>query len=240
VARNLRFALPPIRGAGAQLALAFVIVSVVAVLSPKWLATWFVLSPEYFLHRFALFQPLSYAFIGDSPTAVIFGAIILWSIGAALEADWGRRRLLMFAIGAPAAAGLLVIAMSFFLPAMEGRGWVGGTALTSAVWVGYGLRVGRHQTNFWGLPVTGNVLALIGVGFVFLDAAYKRDWIGAFPAVLAMAFAFAYVQWGFPANLFERLGSWRLKRQLSRRSSQLKVVSGGDRNMPTDSDKYLH
>ncbi len=44
-----------------------------------------------------------------------------------------------------------------------------------ALWVAYGLSFGRRQTNFWGLPVSGNVFALIGVGFVFLNGAFSAS-----------------------------------------------------------------
>lgn len=239
MARNFRFALPPIHGAGAQLAIAFLIVSVITVLGKSVIAPFTLLVPAYVFEKYFVWQPLTYGFIETSPTGVIFGAIILWSIGGALESDWGRRRLFTFAVATPAAAGLVVLAMAPFLPRVQEMAFAGGTAMTSSLWVAYGLRVGRGQTNFWGMPVTGNMLALIGVGFIFLDGAFN-GWLKELPAVIALAFAFAYVQWGFPARFIEQFGSWRLKKQLSRRTSQLKVVSGGERNMPNDSDKYLH
>jgi hypothetical protein len=89
------------------------------------------------------------------------------------------------------------------------------------------------------MPVSGNVLALIGVGFVFLSGAFSRNWLGVMPAVIALIFTFAYVQWRFPTAIFERIGSWRLKRRLAKRTSQLRVVSEGQRNTSTGSDKFL-
>ncbi len=238
MARGFRFALPPIRGAGAQLAVVFLVVSVVTVLAKQVLAPYLVLLPAAVLSGF-VWQPLTYAFIETSPTGVIFGALILWSIGGALESDWGRRRFFAFAVLTPAIAGVLLVLASLVLAPLRGAVFVGGTAMTSACWVAYGLRVGPSQTNFWGMPVTGNVLALIGVGFVFLEGAFG-SWIGVLPAVLALVLTFFHVQWRLPGAFFERFGSWRLRRQLNRRSAQLKVVSGGQRNMPSDSDKYLH
>lgn len=238
MARGFRLVLPPVRGAGAQLAVAFLVGSVLTVLFKKVLAPFVVLIPEAVLHGF-VWQPLSYCFVETSPTGVIFGAIILWSIGGALESDWGRRRFFLFAIGTPAVAGVLTVLLSLLVEPLRAYVFVGGTAMTSACWVAYGLRVGPSQTNFWGLPVTGNVLALIGVGFVFLEGAFS-SFILVLPAAFALALTFAYVQWRFPTALFERLGSWRLRRQLNKRTRQLKVVSGGQRNMPGDSDKYLH
>jgi membrane associated rhomboid family serine protease len=234
-----RLVFPPIRGAGAQLAIAFLIISVVAVIGKNVIMPLVALAPGLVIAKYFVWQPFTYGFIETSPTGVIFGAIILWSIGGVLESDWGRRRLFTFALATPAAAGLVVVAMAFFLPKLQEMIFAGGTAMTSSLWVAYGLRVGRHQTNFWGMPVSGNILALIGVGFVFLDGAFN-GWLRELPAVIALAFTFAYVQWGFPAKLFARLGSWRLQRRLNKRSSHLSVVSDGQRNMPQDSDKYLH
>jgi len=239
MARGYRFAVPPIRGAGAQLAIAFLIVSVVTALGGKALVPYVALVPALVVEKYFVWQPLTYGFIETSPTGVIFGALILWSIGGSLEGYWGRRRFFTFAIATPTAAGLLLLALSPFLPAVQEVAFAGGTAMTSSLWVAYGLRIGRGQTNFWGLPVTGTVLALIGVGFVFLDGAFN-GFLRELPAVFALALTFAYVQLRFPTAVIERIGSWRLKRQLSRRTGQLRVVSDGQRNTSGDSDKYLH
>ena len=88
------------------LVVALVVGSVIFALCPPAIRELLLLTPAQVLGRLALWQPLSYAFIADSPMGVIFGAIIVWSIGGALEGSWGPRRLLWFAVGSTVLAGV--------------------------------------------------------------------------------------------------------------------------------------
>jgi membrane associated rhomboid family serine protease len=234
--------MPPLRGVAPKLAVALVAGSVLFAVV-RGLRPWLALVPDEVFAGFRLWQPLSYAFIETSPMGVIFGAIIIWSIGGALEQQWGAKRFLLFSLGTTALAGLLTAAVAtllgsvgaaLFLPA-----YAGGTALTGSMWVAYGLLIGPRQTNFWGMPVTGNMLAFIGAGFVFLNAAFS-GFQTVVPDALALLFAFFYVKGYGPGALWTRFRSWQLQRELDRRSSHLKVVGGEKRNVRGDSDKYLH
>ena len=231
--------LPPIRTVAAQLAVGLVLGSVVFAFGKSSFSEWIILVPGLVFTKFAFWQLLTFSFIEDNTMGVIFGALILWSIGGALENTWGRRRLWIFALGVNAAAALLTTLVALVVKPIYWHPFVGGHVMTSALWVAYGLAWGNRQTGFWGMPVTGNVLALIGVGFVFLNGAFS-SWLAIIPDAFALMMAFAYVKLGFPERTFERFNSWRLRRQLARRRAHLDVVSGQKRNMPTDSDRFLH
>jgi hypothetical protein len=90
--------------------------------------------------------------------------------------------------------------------------------------VSYGLYIGRGQANFWGIPVTGNVLALIGAGFVVINALTSH-WILMVPEFFALGIAFVYMRGGSPRQLWLRLQHARLQRQLRGRSKHLRVIS---------------
>ncbi len=233
---RVSFGLPPIRTAGAKLAIALVVGSLAfAVAGGPWL----LLAPKLIVAKLALWQFFTYAFVETSPMGVIFGAIILWSLGGALEQTWGARRMVTFALGVTVSAGVLTFATAWLYPPIWNAVFPGGNVMTSALWVAYGLSWGQRQTGFWGMPVTGNVLALIGVGFVVLNAAFAGPMV-VIPDAFALAMTFAFVKLGFPERTLERFNSWRLRRQLARRRAHLDVVSGQKRNMPTDSDRFLH
>ena len=234
--QRISFGLPPIRTAAAKLAVALVAGSLIFAVA---LHEWVLLVPKLIIGQHAYWQFFTYAFVETTPMGVIFGAIILWSIGGSLEQTWGARRLLTFALGVTVAAGLLTFVAGWIYSPIFGTGFAGGNVMTSALWVAFGLSWGQRQTNFWGLPVTGNVLALIGVGFVVLNAAFGNPMV-VIPDVFALLITFAFVRYGFPERTFERFNSWRLRRQLARRRAHLDVVSGQKRNMPTDSDRFLH
>lgn len=231
--------LPPIRTVAAQLAVGLVLGSIVFAFGKNSFGEWLLLVPELIFTRFAFWQLLTWSFVETSSMGVIFGAIILWSIGGSLEQTWGKRRLLTFALVVNALAALFTALLALGVPPIYAHGFPGGTVMTSALWVAYGLSWGNRQTGFWGMPVSGNGLAWIGVGFVFLNGAFG-SWLAIIPDAFALAMTFAFVKLNFPSRTLEQFNSWRLRRQLARRRAHLDVVSGQKRNMPTDSDRFLH
>ncbi|HZN94678.1 MAG TPA: DUF1751 domain-containing protein, partial [Myxococcales bacterium] len=125
-----------------------------------------------------------------------------------------------------------------FAPLDERVMFPGAWVMGSAMWVAFGLYVGRGQTNFWGLPVTGNQLAAIGAGFVVLNALMSSV-LQMVPQLVAIVLTLAYMRGASPRLLWLRVQSWRLQRQAKTRSRHLKVISP-ERNTPRDSDRYLH
>jgi hypothetical protein len=224
--------------AATKLAVALIAGSLIAALAGQ-AAGWIALSPEWMVERFALWQPITFAFIEVTPMGVIFGALILWSVGGALEMQWGARKLLMFAIGTTALAGLLTAALALLWTDVFFHVYAGGTVMTTAVWVAYGWSLGRMQTGFWGLPLSGNALAWVGVGFVMLQAAFARSIVPVVPEIFAVGSAYVYVKVGTPRALVLRLRQWNTQRSLRARSRHLRVVTK-DRNTSSDSDRYIH
>ena len=228
--------LPGLQGAAAWLAVALVVGSVVFALSREGIGELLRLVPGLVLRGY-VWQPLSYAFVESSPMGVIFGALILWQLGGALEQTWGTRRMAAFAVGTTVLAGVVTVLLALVVRELLAIPFTGGWVMGSSLWVAYGLSFGRRQTNFWGLPVTGNVFALIGVGFVFLNGAFSR-FVYVVPEAVALLLTWAYLRLGGPSSWFLRLQSWRLQRQLRTRSKHLTLVSP-DRNTPRDSDRFI-
>ncbi|MFT3714337.1 MAG: rhomboid family intramembrane serine protease [Archangium sp.] len=234
---RLAFRMPEIRSAAGALAIVLIAVSVLGALFKPFLVLT-ALVPEAVIHGF-VWQLLTYAFVENSPTGVIFGALITWSIGGALEMMWGRRRMLFFTAGVVVLAAIFTVALALLVPALVREWYPGGTVMTGALWVAYGLQIGRGPANFWGLPTTGNVLALIGVGFVFLNGAFAGI-STVIPSAFALLFTFLYTRGFRPSELWTRFQTWRLQRSLDKRSAHLRTIDGGRSNMGRDSDKYLH
>jgi membrane associated rhomboid family serine protease len=234
--RGFRPMLPGLQGAASWLAVALVVGSVVYALTRDGLGELLRLTPGAVLHGF-VWQPLSYAFVESSPMGVIFGALILWQLGGALEQTWGTRRMTAFALGTTVLAGVVTVLLALVVRALLPIPFSGGFVMGSSLWVAYGLSFGRRQTNFWGLPVSGNVFALIGVGFVFLNGAFS-SFLLVIPEAVALLLTWAYLRLGGPSDWFLRVQSWRLQRQLRTRSKHLTLVSP-DRNTPRDSDRFI-
>ena len=234
--RGFRPLLPGLRGAAAWLAVLLVVGSVLFALTRDGLGGLLRLIPGAVLRGF-VWQPLSYGFVESSPMGVIFGALILWQLGGALEQSWGTRRMALFAVGTTVLAGVVTVLLSLVVPELRGIPFSGGFVMGSALWVAYGLSFGRQQISFWGLPVSGNVFALIGVGFEFLNGAFS-SFLLVSPEAVALLLTWAYRKVGGPSDWLLRFQSWRLQRQLRSRSKHLSLVSP-DRNTPRDSDRFI-
>ncbi len=217
---------PGLESMSAKLAIGLVAGSVLFLLTRNAQGALLLLAPG-FIGSF-LWQPFTYAFIEVSPLGILFGAIIIWSIGGWLEGMWGSRRLLMVALGCTALAGLLTALVGIFLSVRTV--YTGGTVMTTILWVGFGLTIGRGQTNFWGLPLSGNAFAGIGVGFVVLSiltsgGSPAQGFLLQLPDVFGVLLIFAYVRGVSPRRLWLQFQHWRLQRQLRNRSRNLRVMS---------------
>ena len=232
---QFNFRMPTIRSAAGALAIAMIVTSVLVAVIDRLQAI-IPLVPELVLRGF-VWQLVTYALVEISPMGVIFGAIILWNLGGFVEQSWGRRRFVLFCLSIAVLSALATVLLS--LVVHVGRGYPGAMVLTGSLWVAYGMQIGRGQTNFWGLVVTGNVLALIGVGFVVLNAAFSGIAL-VIPEAFGLFFTFLYMRGAQPSLLWIRFRSWQLDRDLKKRSAHLKGIDGGRRNVGGDSDKYLH
>jgi hypothetical protein len=217
----------------ARLALGLVAGSVLALLA-RPLGALLVLWPSQVFFGLRLWQPFTYAFVELSPLGIIFGALILYSIGGGLEMSWGSRRLLWVVYGGAVLAGFLTALVGLLFELRIP--YTGGFVMATLAWVAYGLSIGRGQTNFWGIPITGNVLAAIGAGFVVLNSL-AAGWLSQLPQLFALGIAFFYVRGGSPRHMWLRLQHWRLQRQLRGRSRHLRVIS---EERPDSSDRYLN
>lgn len=232
-----RFGMPPIRSVAAKLAIALVMGSIVAGLLERTTGLMLYLVPGQVFGG-AVWQPFTWLLLENDPLGILFGALIIWSIGGALEQTWGARRLLWVTFTITFTSGVLTLLLSLLIPVMQVGLFAGGMVVTGSLWVGYGLLFGKTPMNFWGIPVTGNTLAAIGVLFVVINAVFGSPLL-VIPEVMGILMVAAYVKLGSPRVFLLRYQSWRLQRQLKQRGKHLRVI-GGDRNMPGGSDRYLH
>ena len=224
--------------ASTKLAIALVAGSLIHYLVGPYFGDVLPLIPDDVLHHLKLWQPLTYSFVAGDPMSVIFGALVIWQIGSSLESTWGSRRFVAFSLGITVLAGLVTCGVALLYPPLREGGFFGAWVMGTAIWVAYGLSFGRAETNFWGMPLSGNMFALIGVGFVVLNGAFA-GWRVVVPDLFGLVFTLLYIKGASPRLLWLRFTSWRLQRKMKRRSKVLTLVSK-DRNIGGDSDRYLH
>ncbi|HEX5750511.1 MAG TPA: DUF1751 domain-containing protein [Archangium sp.] len=214
---------PSVESTAARLAIGLVVGSVLS-LAVRSVGALLVLTPGAVFPGLMLWQPFTYGFVELSPLGIIFGAFALYSIGGGLEMSWGSKRLLWVVLGGTVLAGFLTVLLSLFFPQLRAMPYPGGWVMGTIAWVAYGLSIGRGQTNFWGIPITGNVFAGIGAFFVLLNSL-AGSWISQVPEIFALGITFIAVRGGSPRTLMLRLQHWRLQRQLRGRSRHLRVIS---------------
>lgn len=230
--------LPPVRNASTALAVVIVITSVIwKVAGDAGVELYLVPGSVW---SGAVWQLVTWLLPALPQTgSVLFSALIVWSTGGSLEMLWGRARYLRFMLVVTALAGVLTTLLALLLPPLRGVPFFGGNVLSAIAWVGYGCATWRSQLNFFGYPLTGKTFALIGVGIAFLNAVFSNPLL-LVAEFFALALTFAYARYHLPGSLLERLGSWRLHRDLKKRSAHLHSIDGGRRNTDAGSDKYLH
>jgi membrane associated rhomboid family serine protease len=240
---QLRIALPEIRNAATALALASIVLSVVWWLLLLSTGISLYLRPVTVFESLHLWQPVSWLVASNDAWGVLFTGLILWSIGGSIERRWGRSRFLRYVFGVTFVSGLLTLGLSLVITPLQAMMFTGGSTMSSMVWVTWGLLIWDEQTNLFGFPITGRTFALLGVILPVMIALF--GWplatMSLVPTFIAIALAFIIVRGGFsPSDFWLRFQSARLQRDLKKRSSRLSVISGGERNTPKDSDKYMH
>ncbi|HEY8207697.1 MAG TPA: DUF1751 domain-containing protein [Myxococcaceae bacterium] len=236
--RRVSFELPSFRTVSAKLAVAFVAVSVAGWLLYKQTGVALHLVPSSVLTDLTLWQLVTFIPIEYSPMGILFGCLIIWSMGGYLESWWGPRRMFTVLATVMVLAGVVTVAGAFFIRPLRNTAFTGGWALAGAIWVLYGLHIGRGEANFWGVPMSGNALAAVGAGLVALGAVFNGP-EHVVPDALALGFCWAYMRGLTPRKLWIHAQSAWMERQLRRRSKRLRMVTG-ERNMRSDSDRYLH
>lgn len=171
--------------------------------------------------------------------SVLFSALIIWNTGGSLEARWGRARFLRFLFIVTGLAGVMTLLTSLVFPAVGLFPFFGGNILSAVSWVGYGCAIWFGTTNIFGYQLTGRTFAMIGLLLLALNAVFSSPYL-LIAEAWALAFTFAYARFGFPSEFMLRFRSWQLERDLKKRSSHLRGIDGGKRNVSGDSDKYLH
>lgn len=189
-------------------------------------------APGAVLNHFELWRPFTGLAIASSPMEIVFGALIIYSIGGSLEASWGRKRFLLVALGIPFTAECLTLLAYSALSGATQIGHGGASMIISTIWIAYGLRAAfsGHLLNFWGSPLKGETFALIGLGFVVLAGVFS-SFLLVLPDLLAAGLTYIYMYNRTIFDLSElkrRLElafyNWKLRR-LKKRSG-LHVVKG--------------
>lgn len=229
-----------IRGGSGIMATLMVVGAVLLGALPEFTSAHLLLNPDDVIARVELWQVITYLFVPQpSPLSILISVMIVLSMGSQLEQQWGTARFWRVVGGIGLVTGALTSVLALVVPRLGVMQAPGTHIVVLTIWLSVGLLMRRQQMNFWSLPVTGYTFAIIGLAFTLFAGLYG-SWVFVIPDLLAAGLTFLVVHEGFPGNWWLRFRSWQLERQLKKRSSHLKGIDGGKRNVGGDSDKYLH
>jgi len=243
---NRQFGLPTFsfHHSAHQVAVAVVVVSVLFGLFGQMGGAFLLLSPAAVLDGFQAWRPFTYVLVATNPMEVIFGALIIYSIGGTLEAWLGRGGFLAVALGIPFASGVLTLLAALMLPSMFMLTiYAGASCIITTVWIVFGLNAHlRRQTlNFWGVPLSGKNFALIGLGFVLLQGVFS-SFLTVIPELFGAALSYAYVLKPGVFEPFRRVElayyNWKLKRLKAKRG--LRVVKSSSSRKDDEGNSQIH
>jgi len=196
--------------------------------------------PVAVISHFEVWRPFTSLLVAVYPMEIIFGALIIYSIGGSLEESWGKRRFLRVTLGIPFLAQLLTLAVYIICSIDYPLPYHGASMIISTIWIAYGLRAAfaGHLLNFWGSPLKGETFALIGLGFVVLSAVFSGVLV-VLPDLIAAGLTYLYMYKRGLFNFSEirrrvelSYYNWKLKRLKNK--SGLRVVKGSkDDSDPT-------
>jgi membrane associated rhomboid family serine protease len=212
------------------IAIITVLASVIQGLLSQSSSTTLLFSPFRTLFRLEVWRPFTSLFIAVSPIEVIFGALIIYSIGGLLESRWSQKRFVTIALGIPLLANVLVLFLTVLFPAtLAPYVYAGTRQVIATLWITLGLLSHfSHETlNFWGTPVRGKTFALIGVGFVLLSGVFG-GFIPVLPELCSALLCYLYMYRHRIFRIKNQLQLAFYERQLKKLKKQtnLRVIKG--------------
>lgn len=213
-----------------QIAIATILASLLQGLLSQSGSFIFLFSPVRTLFQLELWRPFTALFIATSPLEVIFGALIIYSVGGMLEYRWRRKRFVAVSLGIPLLAECITLILTVLSPSTFYNSlYAGSHLIVTTQWIIFGLlaHFSHEMLNFWGTPVRGKTFALIGVGFVVLTAAFNGVLV-VLPDLITVAACYLYMYQHRAFNLKRSLEvkyyEWKLRRLKTK--NNFRVIKG--------------
>ena len=129
------------RTAAHQLTIAIVVASVLYGLLGNYGLYYLTLFPLAIIQRFEIWRPFTALLIAPSPMEVIFGALIVYSIGGGLEQWYERKRFFFIALGIPLVASFLTIPLALLVQSLfRDTVYTGASSIVTTIWIIFGIR----------------------------------------------------------------------------------------------------
>jgi membrane associated rhomboid family serine protease len=200
------------------------------------------LTPAAVLHRYAVWQPLTYMFLHGGVLHILFNMLALWMFGVELERMWGTRFFVKFYFVTGVGAAVTTIVLSLLPVGFADRLFysttIGASGAIFGLLLAYALYFPNRPIYMYMLfPVPAKYFVLILGAIAFLMSISNQGGGIAHAAHLGgLAFGYFYLKAGRARPLAEmkyRYFKWKMNRHRRR----FDVYRGG---RTSDWDRKIH
>jgi membrane associated rhomboid family serine protease len=126
--------------------------------------------PEQVVHKFALWQPVTYIFLHTSIWNLLWNMLALWMFGAEMERLWGTPKFLRFYLICGVCAGLTVVLAAYIFGGID-LATAGSSGAVLGILAGYAVMF-PDQTILFGflIPMKSKYFVLIIAAVVLLQS----------------------------------------------------------------------
>jgi membrane associated rhomboid family serine protease len=199
------------------------------------------LRPVFVLHRFTVWQLVTYMFLHGGFFHIIFNMLALWMFGAELERIWGTRYFLKFYFVAGIGAGVLTVLFSLlpfgFAQQLQYADIIGASGAIYGLLLAYALYFpNRPIYMYFVFPIPAKVFVAIIGAIAFLSSLSEAGGIANATHLGGLLVAFLFLKSARIHPLSE-LKYRYLKWKINRVRRKFDVYSGGRAD---DWDRRVH
>jgi membrane associated rhomboid family serine protease len=176
---------------------------------------WFALRPHDVLHRFFVWELVSYLFLHWGFFHIIFNLFALWMFGSDLESLWGPKKFLFYYFLTGIGAGLFDVLLNALFPSGHPTATIGASGAIYGLLLAYGLLFPERPIYLYlFIPIKAKWFVLI-MGVIELVSSFSTPGSGVSHVAHlgGMLFGFLYLRGaGLPYRLQLRYHEWRRAR----------------------------
>ncbi len=172
---------------------------------------WFGLSPDLVLHKFYVWQLVTYLFLHGGWFHIIFNLFALWMFGSDLESLWGGKKFLVYYFVTGVGAGILdVVLNDLFRPTIP-TATIGCSGAVFGLLLAYGMLFPERVIYLYMIvPVKAKWFVVIIGTIEFVSSFGTGSDISHFAHLGGMLFGFLFLRGGsLPYRWQVQYNGWR-------------------------------
>jgi membrane associated rhomboid family serine protease len=186
-----------------------------------------------------VFQFLTFPFVEVSFMGVLFNSLLIWFIGAELEAKWGEKFYLQFLAVSSLSAGLVYFIISMFAGSIFGSmPLMGLSGFTYALLLAYGIIYSERQLTFMLLfPMKAKYFCMLLAGIQLYLGIFSPAGKASWAHLTSMAIGFFFLKY---RSLRSRGGvqQWKQEKHKKKMRSKLKLVKDDEEKADPKNPRY--